>query len=410
MIPTNNAGGAPGDFIGQSIGFKQVVMRHLDRLSQISSEMSEAGGFKRFLLAVKTFEYMLRPYATEKYKRKRLEITEWQRKYELNNIKGKDPTDAEAAKNELYQEISERIFDALMELIADKGLGIEDDLICDMGGSEMDEPGSIGGERIASYIRSLLWRHNKSFLCAFLGGPGTGKSMSAASLACQIQPSWDIDQLCFLPSEFLKLLSNPEKTKKGSVIVWDEIGAEGMPARAWQSIMNQAVGSIMQVLRHRNIALLFTTPHIRFIDYQLRVLLSAKVETVSMNKQNKTCQCKFKMLFPTYGSMKSKEPYEKFPRIIMDGKRNRVPRINFHLPPSPIPEMYEKKAKEFKLIMEEKKLQKVRALEDTSNPSGRNNRREARKLFKKGGTTKDIAKKFNVSERAVRKWVEDMRN
>jgi len=122
-----------GDFVGQSIGFKQVVMMHLNRLSEITSNMEQQGSARRYLLSVKAFESMMKPYATPEYKESREDITKWANEFESKNIKGKSPADATKKREELYQAMAEKIFDLLMALIAAKGLGIEDDLIGDIG-------------------------------------------------------------------------------------------------------------------------------------------------------------------------------------------------------------------------------------------------------------------------------------
>lgn len=261
-------------------------------------------------------------------------------------------------------------------------------------------------DALMGYIKALLWRRNKSFNTLFRGDLGAGKSYSAMTLALIIQKDWTPKKgLVFYPSDFIARLRSPE-LKRGDALIWDEAGV-GMSSRSWQSTENRITGSVLQTMRTKNILLITTTPEQSFIDVQMRRLFNAVAEPVGINYKNNTCKVKF--LF-SKTNKKTGKVYEKFPRIRHpDGSLKRMPYINFHKPPEKICKAYDKMRDAFTDALNERNERILRGLEDRGQDR-KDSKREARKMFRKGYTTKEIAQEFNVSDRSVRKWVEDMRN
>ena len=119
-------------------------------------------------------------------------------------------------------------------------------------------------------IRDRLLVLNRNWLAIVCGDTGSGKSEFAISLGENIDPNFSIDNIVFETKEFMKI-ANPGTLPKGSCVVWDECGV-GMPARAWMTLTNQLTGFILQTFRHQNLAVIFTTPSLDFIDIQARKL------------------------------------------------------------------------------------------------------------------------------------------
>lgn len=135
-----------------------------------------------------------------------------------------------------------------------------------------DDNGELA-ERFVARIKARLWTQNKNWLAIVCGETGSGKSYSALSLGSKIGRL----HLVFSPIEFLQLL-NSQKLARGDCIIFDEAGV-GMAARQWYSIQNQLLGSILQTFRNMNLACIFTTPNLSFIDVQARKLFHCYMET-----------------------------------------------------------------------------------------------------------------------------------
>jgi len=131
-------------------------------------------------------------------------------------------------------------------------------------------------------IRDRLLNRNKNWLAIICGSTGSGKSWSALRLAELIDPRFSIQQVCFTPQEFMKLL-NSGIVKKGSCVVFDEAGV-GMPSREWYSLSNRLLSYILQTFRHKNLAVIFTSPSFEFIDSQARKLFHHYFETIRIDR------------------------------------------------------------------------------------------------------------------------------
>jgi len=59
------------------------------------------------------------------------------------------------------------------------------------------------------------------------------------------------------------------KSKKGQAIIFDEAGV-GVPAKEQHQKMNRIMQIITQILRFKNICVIFTIPNIRLLDINLR--------------------------------------------------------------------------------------------------------------------------------------------
>ncbi len=204
-------------------------------------------------------------------------------------------------------------------------------------------------------IQRRLIKNNKNWLCVIVGPTGSGKSYSALTLASKIDPTFDITKVVFTSEAFLKLINDPKKLKKGSVVVFDEFGV-GMPRREWYSVSNKMISYLLQTFRNRNLGVIFTVPSLDYIDTQALRLMHTKIITLSIDRQINEVVCKWFDL--DFNPRRGKEPYTKYPRI--RDKKGRIiilDRIGFPMPDSKLVSAYERKktkyTKELNLELED---------------------------------------------------------
>ena len=122
------------------------------------------------------------------------------------------------------------------------------------------------------------WRRiklNKNFIITIVGSTGSGKSYGALWLAERIDPHFSIENICFSPYDFMKLINDHMTGKKilpkGSVIIIEEAGIQ-YSARAWSSFNNKMLGMISQSFRSMNWVFIFTLPTFAWFEKQAREL------------------------------------------------------------------------------------------------------------------------------------------
>lgn len=131
-----------------------------------------------------------------------------------------------------------------------------------------------------SYIKQRI-RNNKNFL-GFVSGPtGSGKSYACLRIAKELDPEFTIERCVFGGIELMTLV-NSGKLKKGSVVIFEEVGVE-MSARNWASITNKMINYLLQTFRHRNFIFFLNSPFIDFVDAATRKLFHAEMSTLAID-------------------------------------------------------------------------------------------------------------------------------
>jgi len=145
-------------------------------------------------------------------------------------------------------------------------------------------------------IRHRLLKKNKNWIAIIVGQTGSGKSLSAISLAAQIDSNFSIKRVVFNSRDFMRLLRAPEGSEnyleKGSCVVYDEAGV-GAASRQWFSIQNKMLSFATQTFRARNVALILTVPDMNYVDSQIRGLIHTFIETIRINRAKRLCWCKW---------------------------------------------------------------------------------------------------------------------
>lgn len=156
---------------------------------------------------------------------------------------------------------------------------------------------------ILRYVGNRILNSNKNFLCAVVGGTGTGKSYQCLAIAEEYSKMYNIP---FDPSihvisslkELLMLIVDKEVEKNirfGSVIVFDEPQVEGN-ARNWQSDMNQALSQLISTFRNQRLFVLFATPFLEMIDKQSRNLFHGEFKMIGYDKNTGIAKLKPRFL------------------------------------------------------------------------------------------------------------------
>ena len=200
---------------------------------------------------------------------------------------------------------------------------------------------------------------NQNFICAVTGPTGSAKSYSALSWAEELQKDFSVDQIVFTPSEFMELV-NSNKLKKGSVIMFDEIGV-ALNSKEHMSLVNKSLNFFMQTFRHRNWILLMTCPHLMFLDASVRRLMHAHAETVKIDRKKKKS---FLKIFYCEVSQKDSKIYRKYLRAKKNGRLFPIKRVVFGLPSEHLIQAYERKKTDFTDALNHKIQVQIRRAEE----------------------------------------------
>jgi len=249
-------------------------------------------------------------------------------------------------------------------------------------------------------------------MIAITGETGSGKSYSALTIAELIDPEFNIDKVVFEPKDFLKLL---DTAKRGDVIVFDEAGV-GIPAREWQTIQNKLFGYVLQVIRYKNIGIIFTVPHLNFIDSQARRLIHYALTVVGRYENYNKCVVYQNKTHPIY----SQEVWEKW--LFFDLTKEKYYDLNpiyVGLPSKDLAKAYEEISRKRKEEIYKSALEHIQALEEgvkTEGYDGRTIRKMKNislafynlyKLIKDelGWSDRQIALKIGVNNVTLRNWI-----
>lgn len=196
--------------------------------------------------------------------------------------------------------------------------------------------------KLSRYIRNRILKKNKNMILFIVGSTGSGKSYSAMKLAKNIDHSFHVGRVCFTAEEFMKLLKEGN-LKKGSVVIWDELGVD-YDARKFMSIQNRVIGYILQTFRHRNLCVIMTLPVLKMSDLTGRRLGHGIVETIRIDYDKEQVICKYKHIEVNALTGKT---YHKFPVATENGKTRKVKRVRISMPDKGLIEEYEKIKTEF---------------------------------------------------------------
>lgn len=253
-----------------------------------------------------------------------------------------------------------------------------------------------------NYIR---WRikKQKNFLCATVGGTGSGKSYSNLR-AIEIlnpdkKPKELIQNMCLTGLSLMDRLNSGE-LQKGDGIVLDEVGIS-LSAKEWQSVSNKLINQVLQTFRHLNLIVFFNTPSFNFIDASSRRLFHSIWQTMNINFKTNRCEIKPMLLQtnPTTGKV-----YFKYLRV--DTKEYGllpVTRLYLDLPSAELLKLYNEKKAKFTKELNERVYKELQQLENKSQNKKplTEYQQQIYDMIKEGKKIKEIAKIFGVTDKAI---------
>lgn len=266
----------------------------------------------------------------------------------------------------------------------------------------MSENNEFEDNPILDSVRARLWRKNKNWIAAIVGGVGSGKSWSALSIAEYIDRNFTVDNVFFSIKDFVTAIDE-NKIKKGSCAVIDEAGVQ-WGSRDFMRQHNRDMSYLFQVMRFLNFGLIMTTPSLYLIDKHGRDITHAVFKTKGISYETGVCKLEVKII--DFNPMTGKS-YPKFPRIIVNGEKRKADIMEICKPGKELVRDYEKKKKEFATGL----VREIRGRMD-AQPKQRDIKKPAilADIVKGKLSTTDLAKKHDVSKRYVFDIKEMMKN
>jgi len=130
------------------------------------------------------------------------------------------------------------------------------------------------------------------------GRERTGKSLFTLQQAKFIDPTFNIDRVCFTPEEFLDQIRN---APRGSVVVFDE-AFRGLSSKSGQSKINKMIVQAMMECGQRNLVIFIVLPTFFLLELYAAVLRSNALFHIYKDKTGKR-------VFKTYNFQKKNMLY-----------------------------------------------------------------------------------------------------
>jgi ABC-type dipeptide/oligopeptide/nickel transport system ATPase component len=218
---------------------------------------------------------------------------------------------------------------------------------------------------------------NKNILAVVIGETGSGKSLSAISLAYHLEktvakrlkelgktdaiinPETIHDRVALSTKQFLEIADTekvvdgkkiryvPKHLKKGNFVVFDEMGAGEMDNQSWQTNVAKAINHVFITFRSDNIGVIMTVPYKEWINKKIRQLIHYTFETVDILYHRRRCVLKPKASKNNYISGEGTSPYLKVSLPSQPRKKVKLVRIFVDMPPARIRNIYHQKKDEF---------------------------------------------------------------
>lgn len=180
------------------------------------------------------------------------------------------------------------------------------------------------------------WNH------AIIGASGTGKSWLALLIAWLLDPHFTKEKICFTQKEFLEAIKNIKHN--GEVIILDETGIV-LSSRDWMRDTNKMLNQTIQTFRYKHPITLLITPHLGFMDKQVREMLNMYFEV--RRNEDKPPEALVYEIKPNRRD--GEKIYYPHPIITKNGVGVRLGKLIIdRKPPKELVDEYEEKQKNYK--------------------------------------------------------------
>lgn len=111
-------------------------------------------------------------------------------------------------------------------------------------------------------IRPRLMKKDKDYVLMIDGAEGSGKSTLAFQLGYYLDPTLNLDRICFTSEQFRDAIM---KAEKGQVVVFDEAFI-GLSSRSSLSEINKMLVSLMMQMRQKNLCVIIVLPTVFMLE------------------------------------------------------------------------------------------------------------------------------------------------
>lgn len=174
--------------------------------------------------------------------------------------------------------------------------------------------------RAAPILRTQVWSRmnirDDNWMGAVVGETGSGKSLTALSIAQTVDPNFSIDQVAFSVEEFMQLVTD-RSLGPGSIIVFEEASVEAA-AGEWHSKSNKVLRNVLDTWRHQNRGAIFTLPSFGQLDKGARLRMTALIQQEELHASQGYSVAKYKHL---QTNSDSGEIYRHFP--VINGQKHK---------------------------------------------------------------------------------------
>ena len=247
-----------------------------------------------------------------------------------------------------------------------------------------------------TYIKGRIKR-NKNFLGFISGQTGSGKSFSSLRIGEDCDPKFDISRVVFNGIELMTLI-NSGKLKRGSCIVFEEMGVE-MNNKNWNSATNKMLNFLMQTFRYKGFVIIMNSPFMDFVDSATRKLFHAEFSTLSIDQDKKEVMLKPHLI--QYNGRQQKFYYKRL-KVVSNGMKMPIDYWNVGMPSKKLLDDYAEKKNAYSDKLNKKIMDE---LQKAANPDANKEDKRYKNVdmvdfaidVKAGATMNTLCAKYGVS-------------
>lgn len=204
-----------------------------------------------------------------------------------------------------------------------------------------------GNSAMCKVLRESIWRparrKNDWRVFVVIGREGTGKSLTCASILKAVDPTFSAERTHFEVVPFLEDIRR-DMDRPGRASMLDEAGV-GFGKRTWQDREQVRANQALQTARDDNRVIGFTLPRLSELDSQLEGRIHLVFKTVKM-KRGEWVEIKPFVVDPT--RMGQGKEYTKHPKVMINGRMQKVRSFRIGPPPQSYITEYEPKKSAWK--------------------------------------------------------------